>query len=878
MREYDHAEVEKRWQKAWEEREIYKFNEDSLDNAFVIDTPPPYPTGELHMGHVLNWVYMDIVARYKRMRGYNVLFPQGWDCHGLPTEVKVEEIHGIRKGDIPREKFRKLCIELTDRNIRRMRKQIKSLGCSIDWSTEYITMRPEYIKKSQYAFVEMYEKGLIYRGEHPVNWCPRCETAIADAEVEYEQRETFLNYLFFPLENGKKIRIATTRPELLPACVAIAVHPEDERYKNLVGKEAEIPLFKRKVKIIADEDIDPEFGTGIVMICTFGDKQDVEWIKKHNLPTIRAVDRKGRLTEAAGKYSKLSIEEAKEKIVEDLEKEGYLEKREKIMQNVGKCWRCKTPVEILLEKQWFVDVRSLRDKILEASSKMKWYPSYMEIRLRNWVNSMNWDWVISRQRIFATPIPVWYCKKCGEVIVAKKDELPVFPEEKIPEKCSKCGAKEIEPEKDVLDTWMDSSITPLVIAGWLEDEKKFKKLFPSDLRPQGHDIIRTWAFYTVVKAIALADKEPFKALLINGMVLAEDGRKMSKSLGNVVEPDYIIETYGADALRQWAAMGGAPGSDIPFSHKDVKFGQRFLRKLWNALKFASQHLDDGQSSSKELEIVDRWILSRLNKLIARATESLEEYRFDRAILDIQSFVWHELCDIYIEEIKHRLYNPETYGEESKEAAKFVLRKSLTTILKLLAPFTPHFCEEAYSTFFKAEKSIHLEPWPEVEEELIDEKAEEQAKIINEIITKVRRYKAEKGLPLNYELNKAIIYTTKDKAEIIELSKGTIAGTLRINELSISNEALDLEEKITEIVPDYSKLGPKFKDKAKLIVETMNKEKERILRELKEKGVAKIDGYEILPEYIKEIKKEITSKGERVEVVNVLPEITVVIQN
>jgi len=360
------------------------------------------------------------------------------------------------------------------------------------------------------------------------------------------------------------------------------------------------------------------------------------------------------------------------------------------------------------------------------------------------------------------------------------------------------------------------------------------------------------------------------------MVLAEDGRKMSKSLGNVVEPDYIIQTYGADALRQWAAMGGAPGSDIPFSHKDVKFGQRFLRKLWNALRFASQHLEG--EVSKEFELVDRWILSRLNELIARVTESLEEYRFDRAILDIQNFVWHELCDIYIEEIKHRLYSPEIYGEKSKAAARFTLQKTLITTLKLLAPFTPHFCEEAYSTFFRAKRSIHLEPWAEVEEELIDKRVEEEAGIINEIITKVRRYKAEKGLPLNYELNKTVIYTNEEYAKIITRSKATITGTLRIKELEVSNEALDLEENIIDIIPDYSKLGPKFKEKTKLIIANIKREKERILKELKEKGSAKVDGYKISPDYIKEIKKEITSKGERVEVINVLPEITVVIQS
>lgn len=873
---YNHVEIEKKWQEFWEKHELYKFDESSTKKAYIIDTPPPYPTGELHLGHVLNWVYMDVIARYKRMKGYNVLFPQGWDCHGLPTEVKVEETYNIKKGDIPRDKFRKLCVQLTERNIKRMKKQIKSLGCSIDWSREYITMKDEYVRKSQYAFLKMYESGLIYRGEHPVNWCPRCETAIADAEVEYEERETILNYIRFPYDEGH-ILIATTRPELLPACVGIAVHPEDERYTNLIGKKAMIPLFKRKVKIIADKDVDPDFGTGIVMICTFGDKQDVEWVKRHSLPIIRAIDRRGRLTEVAGRYYGMKVDEARKKIIQELEEKGYIERKEKIKQNVGKCWRCKTPVEILSEKQWFVDVRSLKEKILAASKKMKWYPEYMEIRLINWVNSMDWDWVISRQRIFATPIPVWYCRDCGNIIVAKENQLPVFPEKEIPEKCNKCGSSNIEPEKDVLDTWMDSSITPLIIAGW-PDNGEFRKLFPSDLRPQGHDIIRTWAFYTIVKTVALVNSEPFKALLINGMVLAEDGRKMSKSLGNVVEPDDIIKKYGADSLRQWAAMGGAPGSDIPFSYKDVKFGNRFLRKLWNALIFASEHFTEEEKVN--LNIVDRWILSRLNKLVDRVTNSLENYRFDRAILDIQNFVWHEFCDIYIEEIKHRIYNPETYGDLSKKAAIFTLKKVLFTVIKLLAPFTPHFCEEAYHRFFRGERSIHLQPWPEIEAEYIDDDVEEKAKVINDIIIKIRRYKAEKGLPLNYEIKRVTIYSSSTYNQLIERSSDTISGTLRIKELNISNEPLKFEEKIVDIIPDYSKLGPKFRDKMKYVLKELKNRKEKVYSELKEKGKVKInigkESYEVCLDDIKEIKREITVKGKKVDIIEISPEIAVVV--
>ena len=399
--------IEKQIQKKWEESKIYKFDEDSKKPPYIIDTPPPYPTGRLHLGHALNWTYMDIIARYKRMKGFNVLFPQGWDCHGLPTEVKVEEIHGITKSDVDRHKFRELCIELTKENIEKMRNQIKSLGISIDWDKEYITMTPEYIKKSQTAFVRMYEDGLIYRGKFPVNWCPRCQTAIAFAEVEYKERESKLNYIKFPAADGDgHLLIATTRPELMAACVAILVHPEDERYKDLIGKEFIVPLFGHKVKLLADEDVEKEFGTGAVMVCTFGDKTDVLWVNRHKLEIKKAIDEKGELTEIAGKYKGLKTEEARKIIIEDLKKEGYLVKQEPIKQNVGVCWRCKTPIEIIVTEQWFVNVKKLIPKIREVADEIKWIPEHMKIRLLNWIEDMDWDWVISRQRIFATPIPV----------------------------------------------------------------------------------------------------------------------------------------------------------------------------------------------------------------------------------------------------------------------------------------------------------------------------------------------------------------------------------------------------------------------------------------------------------------------------------------
>ncbi len=866
-KEYDPHEVEIKWQKFWEEKGLYKFDEKNLEKAYVIDTPPPYPTGELHMGHVLNWVYMDIVARYLRMKGYNVMFPQGWDCHGLPTEVKVEEIHGIKKNDVPKEEFRKLCIELTTKNIERMKKQMKRLGFSIDWSREYVTMTKDYIRKSQLAFVRMYKDNLIYQGRHAVNYCPRCETVIAFAEVEYDTRESYLNYIKFYYDNGYVV-IATTRPELLGACVAVAVNPRDKRYKHLVGKTLRTPIYNREVKVIEDEAVDMDFGTGIVMICTFGDKQDVEWVKKHKLKVIRLIDKNGKLSKEAGRYAGLSVEEARKRIIEDLEKEGHLIKREKITQNVGRCWRCKTPIEILEEKQWFVRVRALREKILEAAEKIEWIPDYMKHRLINWVNSMTWDWVISRQRIFATPIPVWYCKKCGYVIVAKEEWLPVFPENESPrEPCPRCGSTDFDPERDVLDTWMDSSITPLVIAGWPDNKELFEKLYPTHLRPQGHDIIRTWAFYTIVKSLALTNDIPWFKILINGMVLGEDGRKMSKSLGNVVEPDEMIKKYGADALRQWAAMGGSVGSDIPFSEKDVKFGNRFLRKFYNAIRFASQFFDDfKEDSEKEFDIADRWILSKLNRLIEKVDSYLADYRFDKAIISIQDFVWHDFCDNYIEEVKHRLYSKK--DEKDRQAAIYTLREVVENTIKLLAPFTPHFSEEIYQKFFSKGESIHETEFPKAKKEFISEEYEFKGGVVNKIISALRKYKSEKKLPLSYEIKEVIIYP-KDSKEVEEAIKSgieTIKGTARIKNIKI--EQAEVEEKVSEIVPNYAKIGPKFKEKAKKIIDFMKNNKDLVAKKINEGIRVKVDGEEILltKDYVKEIKKVAVVKGEKVSVV------------
>ncbi len=808
-KEYRVQEVEEKWVKQWKD-EMYSFDWNSDRPHYIIDTPPPYPTGSFHIGNTLNWCYIDFIARYKRMKGYEVMFPQGWDCHGLPTEVKVEEEYKISKNDVPREEFRRLCVEFTKKNIERMRRTMRRLGFSIDWSKEYITMYPEYYRKTQVSFVRMYNKGLIYKGYHPVVFCPRCQTTIALAEIEYRKGKTKLNYIRFGDEESSVI-IATTRPELIPACVAIAVHPEDERYKHLIGKKVKVPTTDYEVEIIADEDVDPEFGTGIVMICTFGDKQDVKWWKKHNLRLRAILGKDGRLNELAGKYKGLTTREAREKILEDLAKDGRLIKQEEIDQNVGVCWRCKTPVEIIVEDQWFVKVE--KERILDAARRIKWVPEHMLIRLESWVEGMEWDWVISRQRIFATPIPVWYCKNCGEIVVAKEEWLPVDPtKDKPKEPCPKCGGTEFEGETDVLDTWMDSSITPLAITGWPDDWKKSD--YPTSLRPQGHDIIRTWAFYTILRSLALVNDIPWREIVINGMVLGEDGRKMSKSLGNIVEPDEVIEKYGADALRQWAATG-VVGDDVVFSWKEIVAASRFQQKFWSILRFTLLHVKEMPDEVESLRDADRWILSKLMRLVREVDEHMKNYRFAEALKAIRSFTWYEYADNYLEIVKNRLYSG---SEEEKKPALFVLYKVMNVLTRLLAPFTPFLAEECWQRLHEGigveVESVHLQSYPTVEEKFIDEEAEGRGELIKEIVSAVRRFKHDKGMALNAPLRRVMVYVPMD------VDTRDIAGALNAR-VELLAEMPTIEIRVKAIKPKFNILGPMFKDKVKAIVKAIN---------------------------------------------------------
>ena len=736
---YDAAKAEHELARKWADASAFKFDAKSEKPFYVIDTPPPFPTGEFHMGHVINWCYMDFAARYKRMRGFEVLFPQGWDCHGFPTEVKVEQKWGK---NLSREEFRAKCVEWSNDVISTMKPQMRDMGFAIDWSREYFTPSDEYKRAVQLSVVKMFKEGLVYRGEHPVLWCPYCASAIAKAETEDKERETKLNYITF----AEGLQIATTRPELLHACVAVMYHPGDARYKN-APKTVKIPIFGQTVPIIADNDVARDFGTGLVMVCTFGDNTDVLWVKRHSLPVVDAFDERGRMINS-GKFDGLKAEEARERIIAELDGLSLLEKQEPLQQIIKVHDRCKHSIELKRSAQWFVKVAPFKAEILEAAAAMRWVPGHAFQLFKDWTEGLEWDWCISRQRVFGTPLPFWYCEKCGEIAVPKETDLPVDPaKDAAPGKC-KCGGKLVG-EKSICDGWIDSSITPLIVAGWPDTFDA--KLYPSSLRPQGTDIIRTWAFYTIFRCLKLAGKPCFRDVLVNGMVCGEDGKKMSKSLGNYVEAKEVMAKAGADALRQWAALSGSTGKDNVFYWKDVNYAKAFTTKVFNASRFVEKACEGFKPRKAYAHrLTDKWILAKCAETVKRVTKAMDDYEYYAAITDLYTFFWHDYCDYYLEDVKYRIYGGD---EESKAAAQHALREVLSTCLRMLSPFAPFVTETVYPPLFGG--SAYGAEWPKP-----SAAAEDEAMLIvdslHEILSRVRQRKASKGLALNAEIDYACV--------------------------------------------------------------------------------------------------------------------------
>lgn len=765
---YEPKEAEPKWQKYWEDKKIYRFDsEDTKKKIFSIDTPPPTVSGKMHMGHAFGNSQQDFIARFKRMQGFNVLQPFGTDDNGLPTKLLIEKEKNVRAVDMPRKEFVDLVLKTLKEELRpRYTKDWKRLGISCDFDVFYTTIDEHCQKISQKSFIDLYHKKRQYRAEAPAMYCPKCETAISQVECEDHEISSFFNDIVFKVkdrDNYKDLIIATTRPELLPACVAVFYHPDDKRYQHLKGKNAIVPLFDFEVPILEDDRADPEKGTGIVMCCTFGDQTDCEWQKAHNLPIKEAITKNGRMTKLAGKYEGMSLETARKMIIEDMKDQRLLLSQEPIKHAVNVHERCGTPIEFIHSKQWFVKYLDLKKDMRKWGKELNWFPEHMKNRYDNWVEGLQWDWLISRQLPFGIPFPVWYCKKCDEIILADEKDLPVDPTEDKPpvKECPKCRSKEFIPEEDIINTWATSSLTPTIVIELFKGKPIYKKLKdnPMNLRPQGHDIITFWLFNTVVKSHLHYDMKPWNDCFINGWMLDPKGKKMSKSKGNIIEPRLMIDKYSADALRYMSANSRL-GEDLPFPEKELVAGTKFITKFWNAAKFSIMHLEDYKlQKPKYLEAFDRWILSKLHNLIRSCTESFDQYEFSKTKADAEKFFWQIVCDNYIEIAKDRLYNPEQRGKQQRISAQYALYNSILTCLKLMAPITPHFTEEIYHLYFADKEkndSIHISNWPKFDKKLIDENIEKSGDAAVDIIATVRKFKSEKNMSLKEKLKELII--------------------------------------------------------------------------------------------------------------------------
>lgn len=743
---YNFEQVEKQIQQMWRSEQIYKFAPDDPGEVYSIDTPPPTISGKLHIGHLFSYSQAEIIARFRRMQGYNVFYPFGFDDNGLATERLVEREEGIRAKELPRSQFIEKCQATTEKYETEFKELWASLGFSIDWSLQYETISPEVAGISQALFLDLVEMGKAYSKESPVLWCTECQTFIAQAELDTADVDSTFNYVPF-MVGGKPFEVATTRPELLYGCVCLFVNPSDPRYQNLIGKTATVPLYEYDIPIVADEQVSIDKGTGIVMCATFGDSTDAEWFSKHNLSYREVILPDGTLSEDVPLIGGLKTHAARSEILRLLERENLLLRSERLTHAVARHERCGTEMEIIPSRQWYIDILSHKDQFLQAADRINWYPALMKNRYIAWVQNLKWDWSISRQRYFGIAIPVWYCKSCGSPIFASRKQLPVNPlETECQEKCE-CGCEEFIPEKAVFDTWVTSSITPQI------NERFGLKLTPMSMRTHAHEIIRTWTFYSIVRSLYHTGEIPWKDLMISGFVLAKKGEKLSKSKSNsLLDPALLISTHSADALRYWSANAKL-GTDTFFDVDELATSKRFMTKLWNACRFVISQLEDADPSrTPALLPVDRWIIERTNETYRQASSLLCEYELGSARHAIDELFWKDLCDNYIEIVKSRLYKPDIHGYEERRSGQFALYYSLLGILKMYAIYVPHITDYIYTKFFQQHeeaRSIHLLKWPQ--DSAGDEKILLFGEEVKRVVFCMRKQKSEKNLSMRAEI-------------------------------------------------------------------------------------------------------------------------------
>jgi valyl-tRNA synthetase len=745
---YSPQESEKRWMEFWEKEKIYAFDPEKDVKIYSIDTPPPTVSGNMHLGHTFSYSQQDFVARFQRMSGKSVFYPFGTDDNGLATERLIEKLKKVKGQFLDRKKFVSLCLKTLEEIRPDFIQDWKRIGISADYDISYTTIDSHSQKISQNSFLELYNMGRIYRKRAPFVWCPECQTAIAQVEMKDSERDSNLVYMKFDTSNAGQITIATTRPELLPACVAIHINPDDKRYNKLIGKKAKIPFSDREVTINANKDVDPEFGSGVVYNCTYGDMDDVKWVEDFKIEPIEILNKNGTLNEKAGRFNGLHIKKARKAVIDALKEEGRIEKIEPIKHVVNVHERCETDIEILTTDQWFIKYLDLKKEFISYGRKINWYPIHMRARYENWIHGLKWDWNISRQRHFGVPIPVWYCKKCSGIVIADETQLPVDPLKDQPNKSCRCGSNDFVGEKDVLDTWATSSLTPDIALQIFKDKKVYNRLHPMSLRPQAHDIITFWLFNTVVKSYFHHKDVPWKNIMISGWALDPHGKKMSKSKGNVVDPRETIKKYSADAIRFWAA-GSSLGDDLPYQEKDLVTGIKFTTKLWNASKFAFMHLEGYKHNRpKNIEVMDSWILSKLSIVINESTKYFNSYEYSHTKLEVEKFFWRDFCDNYLEIIKDRVYNPDKRGDEEKLSAQYTIYTVLLSVIKLMAPITPFITEELYQAYFRkheTKKSVHITDWPIPD--TMDKTAIEAGDLFINALQQIRKFKADNKMSM-----------------------------------------------------------------------------------------------------------------------------------
>ncbi len=797
-KKYNAMENEKKWVQYWEDNKIYEFKPDKRE-VYSIDTPPPTVSGNIHIGHIFSYSQTEMMARYKRLRGYNVFYPFGFDDNGLPSERLVEKEQGLKAHEIGREEFSKLCYDTTDKYEADFQSLFSSMGVSTDWSIHYKTVSPSTIKISQLSFLDLVSKGHCYHKESPALWCNECLTSIAQAELETKTIKTTFNYINFSTTDGEIFTIATTRPELIPAIVCVFVNPSDEEHNHLIGKTAHIPVLDIEVPIMADEKVAIDKGTGVVMCCTFGDQTDIECWKKYNLPLKYIFTEDGKIIDSVPNYGGMKIKEARKAIIEDLQNGGYVVKIEELEHEVQTHERCGREVEYSVMKQWFIDIMNHKEDFIKIGNEIKWHPEHMHARYDEWVNNVAWDWCISRQRYFGVPFPVWYCKDCNEPIFANKEDLPVNPLVDKPKvkKCPKCGSTNFIPETDVMDTWATSSVTPLINMRYGEKKNYEDILKPMSLRTNASEIIRTWDFYTIVKSFYHFGQRPWDNVMISGFVMANKGEKISKSKGNSkVEPVDLIRDYSADVIRYWAGSGRL-GTDIVFSEETLQRGRKLVNKIWNVSKFIEMHLQDYVDKDfNDFEYIDKWILGSFKNMEEGFIKYLDEYEVGLALNHLEKFFWN-FCDNYIEIVKHRLYRPEEFGDTPRYSGQKTIYIILYKLLQDFSIFFPFITEEIYSALYGDSKSIHLTEIKPLEYDF--ESETKNGDLIVEIVSQARGEKSNQNLSLKTPIKVLDISVNKSLKDAINSSIKDFKATLFIQDLILNDQ--DKDYKVNKIELD-----------------------------------------------------------------------------